>query len=125
LAAQWAAQNVTEEELSALQENIALQEFYFTRGDCRQMRDLDSSFHSLIYTASRSRPLLFMLGNLHHYTSRARGLALVNLQRAQRTLAEHKEIYEALAGRNSEQAAASVMRHIERAREGLAAILTN
>lgn len=125
LAAQWAAQNVTEEELSALQENIAMQEFYFQRGDCRQLRDLDSDFHTLIYTASRSRPICLMLGSFHHYTSKARSIALVDLHRAQSALAEHQEIYEALTGRDREKAAASAVRHIEKAWAHLTAVLTD
>ncbi|MDR1603315.1 MAG: GntR family transcriptional regulator [Gracilibacteraceae bacterium] len=125
LAARWAAQNVTEDELAVMQENIAMQEFYFSRSDCYQLRDLDSNFHTLIYAASRSRPLNFMLGSLHHYTSKARRLALVDFHRAQCALAEHREIYEALAGRDGEKAALSVVRHIEQARARLATVLTD
>ncbi|MDR0435068.1 MAG: GntR family transcriptional regulator [Gracilibacteraceae bacterium] len=123
LAARWAAQNATEDEISALRENIAMQEFYFQRGDCRQLRDLDSGFHALIYTASRSRPISLMLGIFHHHTCKVRNIALVDLARAQSALAEHQEIFQALMGRDGEKAAASALRHIERAGARLAAVL--
>jgi len=62
LAARWAAQHMTDQELAELGEIVDLMEFYTARQDVEQVTRLDARFHQLIVNASRSRPLKLALG---------------------------------------------------------------
>ena len=48
LCANWAAQNVTEEQLQELEENVYLAEFHASKGNWAQMVELDNRFHEII-----------------------------------------------------------------------------
>ncbi|MBQ6034055.1 MAG: GntR family transcriptional regulator, partial [Ruminococcus sp.] len=61
LASRLCAENITEDELRALEQIVDLQEFYLMKNDTEQIWKLDGDFHKIIYDASRSRPLRFTL----------------------------------------------------------------
>jgi len=115
LAARWAAEHITDAELQQLQEALDLEEFYTAKKDLLHLIRLDSQFHKGIFKASKSRPLLQILGTLHHYVQQARGHSLEIPGRAQKALAEHKAILQALRGRNGDQAEQLTVRHIRNA----------
>ena len=76
LASRLCAENITEEELRALEQIVDLQEFYLLKNDTEQIWKLDGDFHKIIYDASRSRPLRFTLSNFHNYIKKARDNSL-------------------------------------------------
>ena len=51
---EWAAENITKEQLDELEENIFLSDFHATKGNAEQMVELDNKFHEILYTASRT-----------------------------------------------------------------------
>lgn len=112
LAARWAAQNITSEELEKLQEIVDLQTFYVERGDTLQVWSLDNRFHELIFTACRSRMLRDTLSSLHRHIQRSRELSVKTAGRATLSVAEHRSILEAIAAHDADLAEECTSRHI-------------
>ena len=96
LAARLCAENITEDELRALAQIVDLQEFYLLKNDTEQIWKLDGDFHKIIYDASRSRPLRFTLSNFHNYIKKARDISVQTEGRAEKTVAEHRAILDAI-----------------------------
>lgn len=119
LAARWAAEQITGDELKELQEAIELEEFYTLKNDIEHLLQLDSRFHQIMYAASKSRPLMYMLKTFHQYIQHARSLSLETPGRAYKALQEHKLILQAIRDRDGERAAALTAEHIRKASENL------
>lgn len=112
LAARWAAENITPDELGKLQEIVDLQTFYVERGDTLQVWSLDNRFHDLIFTACRSRMLRDTLSSLHRHIQRSRELSVKTAGRAALSVNEHRKILEAIAAHDADLAEACTSRHI-------------
>lgn len=116
LAVKWAAKNITRDELDELREILELEEFYTQKGqNTENLIKLDSRFHDVIFKASKSRPLVFILSNFHHYAQRARSASLKIPGRAQKTLEEHRAIFQALSARDSDLAERLTTEHVSNA----------
>ena len=57
LAARWAAEKATDEDIASMKEVLDLQEFYTTKSSPEQLKNTDSRFHELLYAASNSNAL--------------------------------------------------------------------
>lgn len=119
LAARLCAENISEDELKRFREIVDLQEFYLAKHDAEQIWSLDSDFHKIIYNASQSRPLKFMLSNFHNYIKRARDISVHADGRAEKTVSEHKAILQAVKDRDGELAELLMARHITNAKNNL------
>ncbi|MCR4645079.1 MAG: GntR family transcriptional regulator [Oscillospiraceae bacterium] len=119
LAARLCAENITEDELRALAQIVDLQEFYLLKNDTEQIWKLDGDFHKIIYDASRSRPLRFTLSNFHNYIKKARDISVQTEGRAEKTVAEHRAILDAIKAHNGELAERLTAQHIANAEENL------
>ncbi len=117
MTARRAAENINSELLKELEETLELEKFYTEKGDAEQIAALDSRFHEAIYQASGSRLLIKTLKAFHHYVKHVRNLSLSNPERAKKTFAEHKAIYEALLGGDRELAEILTEQHIRNATE--------
>lgn len=115
IAARWAAENITEEELKELKHSLELEEFYTEKNDLEQILKLDTKFHETIYRASKSKPLMNMLSNFHHYIQRARTYSLGMSGRAKEALEEHEAIYEAISKKDSKEAEELTIEHVKKA----------
>lgn len=115
LAARWAVEKITPEELSELEETVELEEFYTFRNDTEHLLKLDSRFHDIIFKASKSRPLMHTLSTFHHYIQRARNLSICSPGRAQKVLDEHKAILKAIMDKDPEKAEKLTIEHIRNA----------
>lgn len=116
LAARWAAENVTDEEIGVLREIVELQEYYVSRGDSIQVWHLDSRFHELIYECCHSRPLRHTLSTFHHYIQKARAMSFKTAGRAKVAVQEHRDIFEAIAQRDPDAAEVLTAKHIKNAK---------
>ena len=123
LAARLAAQNMTEEQAEKMRELVELQEFYAAKGDSEKIRDLDSQFHSMLYSFCTSRVLADTLTSLHHRIERFRRLSVGNSERAGRTSSEHRAILEAIAAGDGDSAERLLIEHITNARDALEKLL--
>ena len=123
LAARIAAEKRDEALCRELHDNVELTEFYMTKGNIEKVKNLDSEFHDIIYRCCESRMLGKTLSELHRYIASYRKLSLAVSGRIDRSLSEHREIYEAIAGGNTDAADALMSKHVERALENLLQIL--
>ena len=119
LAARLCAESITEDELRALSQIIDLQEFYLLKNDTEQIWKLDGDFHKIIYEASRSRPLRFTLSNFHNYIKKARDISVQTEGRAEKTVAEHRAILDAIKAHNGSLAEQFTAQHIANAEDNL------
>ncbi len=115
LAARWAAENITAQELKELQEIVELEEFYTQKNDIINIMKLDSKFHEVMFKASKSRPLMNTLILFHHYLQRARTSSLEMPGRPCQALMEHKAILQAIIDKETEKAESLTTEHIKNA----------
>lgn len=113
LSAQWAALNISEEQIDELEEIVYLSEFHLQKGHKEQLYELDTKFHEMLYEASQSKILKHVLSDFHHYVQRVRKTSLSNNERAKKSIAEHKAILEALRKGDAEQASALTNIHVK------------
>lgn len=119
LAARWAAEKITPEQLKELKDVLDLMEFYTQKGEIDKVSELDTQFHDIIFRACQSRPLESVLSHFNHFIQRARLVSIKSIGRAQVSLEEHKKIYEALEKRDPEEAEKAMISHVEKARMNL------
>lgn len=119
LCARWACENVTKEQLDAMDEVIVLSEYHAQKGHYEQIVELDSKFHKLIYEAGGSKILEHELSVFHHYVERIRKITLSMEERALRSNEEHTAIRNAIRERNGELAEKLAHEHIIRTIENI------
>lgn len=112
LCAKWACENITDEEIEALEEVMYLSDFHARRGHYDMMVELDNKFHELIYKASGSKILEHVLSDFHQYVERVRKITLSMPYRAEKSSKEHAAIVEAIKKRDGELAEALATEHI-------------
>ncbi|MGI6486455.1 MAG: GntR family transcriptional regulator [Tepidanaerobacteraceae bacterium] len=115
LAARWAAQKITDEQLEELKDVLDLMEFYTEKEDTDKLSDLDTQFHDIIFRACNSRPLETVLTNFHHFIQRARLVSMKSSGRAAHALQEHKRIFESLGAHDTEGAEKAMKQHVHSA----------
>ena len=116
LCARWATDHITQEQLEKMEEVLLLSEFYGRKKeDGGHIVELDSEFHKVLYEASNSRILQHMLTDFHNYVRKARKTSVEKKDRAEKSIAEHRGIYEAIKAKNAnlaEQLAYEHIRHV-------------
>ena len=112
LCAAWACENITEEELSEMEETVFLTDFHIGKGHFEQVVELDDKFHKLLYNACGSRILSRLLADYHHYAKKVRTSNLSTEERARHSLLEHKKIVEAIRAKDEESARSYAYEHI-------------
>lgn len=115
LAARWAAEKITEEEIKELKEALEFEEFYTMKNDVEQLMKFDSKFHDIIFRASKSSPLMHMLSTFHHYIQSARNNSFDTPGRPVKAFEEHKAIFEAIREKNADIAEKLTIAHIRNA----------
>ncbi|KUO53530.1 MAG: GntR family transcriptional regulator [Desulfitibacter sp. BRH_c19] len=119
LAARWAVVNITDDEFQELKKTLDLMDFYTERGNLDQVQVLDAEFHSIIFQASKSKPLRFVLANFHQFLRKARGDSLMVPGRLPKALREHRAILDAIASNDPNAAEQAMQRHILGAKDNL------
>lgn len=115
LAARWAAEKISPRELKELEDIVDLTEFYINRQETEDLHVLDNRFHEILYESSHSKPLQHILSPFHHYVQNARRTSLSTPGRAEKALAEHKKILQALKAKDADQAEATTNQHVKNA----------
>ena len=123
LAAKWAAEHITDQQLEELRSVVELQEFYVEKRDFLQVWQLDSRFHCLLYDASGSPVLKQILSNLHHYIQRVRERSINRPGRAIPSVQEHRSILEAIEQHDGELAEKLSCEHICNAHQSIRKII--
>ena len=107
LCARWAAENISEEKLTELEEIIVLSEFQINR------ENVGSPDH---ITALDGR---FLLTDFHNYVKMARLTSVASQERARRSIREHRQILRAIRERDGELAEQLANEHIMHVIENL------
>lgn len=119
LAAYYATKNLTAEGAEQLRQICELQDFYYTKRDIDRLRQMDDRFHDTIYQLSNRAVLRDALVPLHRKTQRYRKISIGDEKRLGKSVAEHKEICQAILSGDAEQAAQLITAHIERAKTNM------
>ena len=119
LASLYAAQKISPEALKILSDSVELSEFYINKKDTEKLKELDSEFHETIYRETGNRLLCKTLSELHRKIKTYRKLSLSVPGRLEKSVTEHREIYEAIARGDGELADRLTSLHIERAMENM------
>ena len=115
IATRRAAENMSQNGLAALKDNIDQQEFYAQKGDSVKVRDLDTEFHDIIYRECGSTTFETILSPIHHKMMKYRRISLEKPHRIMESVAEHKAIYEAIAGADCDKVETIMLIHIDHA----------
>ena len=119
LAAEWAAERISDEELGQIRDTLELQRYYTEKGDghSNQIKNLDSQFHELVYRACGSRALNDTLLGLHKKMTKFRMASVSKHSRALQSVEEHEAILAALSARDAAAAGAAMTAHVINARD--------
>lgn len=115
LAARWAVENITEEQMEEMEENIYLSEFHTSKGHTEQIAELDNRFHEILYEACNSKMLEHQLREYHEYVQRVRRKTLSQNNRSTASTEEHKKIMEAIKSGDKDIAENVANKHIQNA----------
>lgn len=115
LAARWAVENITTEQMEEMEENIYLSEFHATKGHFEQIAELDNRFHEILYEACASKMLEQQLREYHEYVQRVRRKTLSENHRSTASTEEHKQIMEAIKSGDKDKAEKVANLHIQNA----------
>ncbi len=123
LAAYWAVEKITLDEMEELKNIYDLMEFYTDKGNIDQVALLNTGFHEVIINAARSKYLKIVLTNFQAYIKWARHASISAEGRAIAALKEHKKIVEAFQNRDKDGAEKAIMEHIDNSIKNLESIL--
>lgn len=121
LASAMAAGRITESEITALNESVELSEYYIGKQDAEHLKELDTTFHSIIYRASGNRMLCRILSELHRNIKTYRKKSLTVPGRLEKSTEEHREILAAICSGDAERADKLTSLHIQRAMNNMIA----
>ena len=119
LAARWAAERADESGIAQLKEIVELQEFYTQKEDPDSIKNADSRFHQTIYALCGSTCMRDTLEPLHRKLLKYRRVSVSRQSRAQKSLEEHRAIYQAIADHDGEKAERLTVLHVENARDSI------
>ena len=122
LASADAARKISDDDKKKLYESVELAEFYIEKKDAEKLKELDSEFHNIIYRASGNRLLSKILSELHRNIKSYRKLSLSVPERLKSSIAEHREILDAIARGDSDAADRLTNAHIGAALDNLLAV---
>ena len=117
MAAATAAKRKEAPEAGELLEALELQEYYVGRRDADHIKFMDSRFHELVYRMSGSMVLYDALLPLHKKVQKFRKASVQNGSRAESSLREHREIYDAIMSGDAALAEAAMTAHVKNAME--------
>ena len=114
LCARWATEHITEEQIDKLEEIILLSVYHVNKKKelASQVTKLDGEFHEVLYEASNSRILEHVLSDFHNYVQSARKMSVTKQDRAEKSIAEHKEILQAIKEKDADRAEKLANEHI-------------
>ena len=105
----------TAEDITDMEESIALISFYTKRKDIHHLHKYDSRFHTQIARASKNIWLLDIMDRLLSYTSVFREYAISRPNRMEAACKEHIAIFNAICKRDKEEAEKLIIMHVQNA----------
>lgn len=121
LAAELAAERITNEEIEALEQHLVEIGNYMNENNLDKVVQADILFHEILYKASRNDRLVEMINNLREQTLRFRTLSMSQTGRLAKTWDEHRQLVEAISDRDVERARQIARIHMEESEKTLLA----
>lgn len=122
LCVRWATEHITEEQISRLEEIILLSEFHVKKADssnAEHVTSLDGEFHAVLYEACNSKMLSHTLKDFHKYVESARVESVVSVERARKSIREHKMILRAIQDKDPDLAEQLANEHVTHVMQNL------
>jgi DNA-binding GntR family transcriptional regulator len=119
LAAQWAMERITPDELRALEENIAISKKEIGEGNLRSFVERDAEFHEILARASGSKRLLELCQLLRRHMLRYRVKSLYLKETALQALLGHCGILDSLRKRDKKGIERAIREHLEFAKQSI------
>ena len=117
MAAQLAANRITQEQLDALMQTENEYQKAVKSGDVEDMIVLDSKFHKQVVEASHNRTLYQLIEPLQEIALRFRYMYYNDNTRAEKMPSEHERILKALSQGNGEAARKAAEKHLRSIKE--------
>ena len=119
LASRWAANTISEEGKKELSEIVELQEFYTSKNDVDNIKNMDSKFHEIVYKNCGSTVLSDMLHELHKKMIKYRKASVSDNERAFQSTKEHREILNAILSGDGDLAEKLTVQHVANAKNNM------
>ncbi|WP_419024495.1 GntR family transcriptional regulator [Emergencia sp.] len=113
LSVEWAVNRITPEEISNLQDQSDLMEFYTTRKDGRKVLEINTDFHDIIYNATGSRFMAQVLRSYKEYIEQTRKVLFYEQEYLDEIFQEHKAILDAIKEGDAAKAKEAMARHLD------------
>ena len=112
LAARIAAEQMSSEEMQALERELAFSEMCATEGRNGETLESDIRFHKLLITATQNKRLGSILATLNDQMYRIRMILPRSAERLAETLREHHAIVEQIKARDTDGAEQAMEQHL-------------
>lgn len=112
LAARWALEKITPEEIERIENNLKKADRILKNGMTRKMIDLDTEFHEIICKASRSKRLYQISQMLREHMLKFRIACLHLPEIAKRARDGHFEILKAIKSKDPRKTDDSILQHM-------------
>lgn len=116
-AVQWAIERMDEKEVDKLKEKIEMMEFYTTKkNDVKQVLNLNSEFHNLIYKGTKDRMLYKTLSTYQTYLKHSAPPKTFSDDYLKTILNEHMAIFDAFETHNVAAGREAMEYHMEQSK---------
>ncbi|MBE6910771.1 MAG: GntR family transcriptional regulator [Ruminococcaceae bacterium] len=109
------------EDISRLEENVRLQNYYLSSNAAEQLMELDNQFHRTLFEIAQKMQVYAMVWNLSIHFDRVRRMAL-NSVRDLKIVEDHAAIVVAIRDKDAAQARRVMEKHLSRYQVDAAAI---
>ena len=113
LSVEWAVQRISENELTQLKELCELMEFYTSKKDSKKVLEINTEFHNVLYSATRSRFMAQVLRSYKEYIEQTRKAIVYNEEYLNEILEEHKRVLNAIINKDIAEAKAAMADHLD------------
>lgn len=123
LAARLAAQRATERDIETIRNLVAQYETVALRGDYQAAVETDYAFHDACAQASHNLYLIDAINRLNSHSQRLWFISLKTVGAMDRIVESHRQIYEAIARHDSDEAERLMREHVDNFRERIRSAL--
>lgn len=112
LAIQLAIERMDDAHLRTIKEVFTTMEFYTQMNDAKKVSELNIQFHDSIYQATQSKYFAQLLKDINYYVSVTSRHSILNPQRLDTAIIEHRAILDAIIAKDKSLAKKMIKRHI-------------
>jgi len=123
MAARMALEKITPNEIEQLARNLEKADRVLQNAEIRQMAELDTEFHGIIYKAARSKTLYRICQTLSDHTLKYRIALIDKSEMGHKTRDGHYEIYEAILSGDGNRVDRAVQSHLKLAKKDISRLM--